>query len=134
MRTEIRDSGLKTEIEESRGPLEDENILDRKELMERVGGDEDFAKEIIAIFMEDTPSQMEKLNLALKENDPVRVKHQAHTIKGSSANIGARGLTDTAFKMEMTGKDGDIDSARDLMEKLEKEFEKLQRILSEPES
>jgi len=102
--------------------------------MERIGGNEDFAKELLAIYMEDTTSQIEKLNQALKDNDSVLVEYQAHTIKGSSANIGAHRLTDTAFKMEMAGKDGDIDSARALMEELEKEFEKLQQILSYPES
>lgn len=132
--TSTGDAGLKTETEESREILEDEDIFDRNELMERVDGDEDFAKELLVIFMEDTLSQMEKLNQALKDKDPAQVEHQAHTIKGSSANIGARRLTDTAFEMEMTGKDGDIESARALMKKLEKEFEKLRRTLSYPES
>ena len=130
---ETRDADLKTETGDLRKPSEDKDIFDRKEMMERVGWDEDFAKELLAIFMEDTPSQMEKLKQALKDKQPDQVEHQAHTIKGSSANIGAHRLSNTAFKMEMTAKDGDIDSARGLMEQLEKEFEKLKQILPYPE-
>lgn len=106
--------------------------FDRSELMGRVDGDERLCDEILDLFMQDTPVQLEKLKRAMEGNDATQVEKQAHAIKGASANIGAHALRDAAFEMEMAGRRGDLNPARTLENKLETEFEKLRTALSCP--
>ena len=49
--------------------VDEKDVLDRSELLERVGGDEELSNEILDIFIKDIPEQFETLRGALKDND-----------------------------------------------------------------
>jgi CheY-like chemotaxis protein len=105
-------------------------VFDRKILLERLDGDEEIFKEIIATFLEDAPIQVEKLKKALQEGDANRVERQAHLIKGAALNIGGNGLQAAARELEVAGKDGDLTKAQSLVATLDQEFEKLKGVLA----
>ncbi len=54
---------------------------------------EAFVKAIDA-FVADTPSRLEALREAATDGETTTLKHLAHTLKGSSGNLGALRLTD----------------------------------------
>ena len=53
----------------------------------------------------------------------LKVKAAAHGLKGSSATLGATKLSALCLEMEMKGKDGDMDGAEELLEKIEEAIE-----------
>jgi histidine phosphotransfer protein HptB len=65
------------------------------------GDNDEFLKEIVGIFLEDTPQRIEELDLSLASQDKVRFTRAAHSIKGSSANLGALALRAAAEKLEI---------------------------------
>jgi HPt (histidine-containing phosphotransfer) domain-containing protein len=105
-------------------------VFDRAALLDRLGGDEELCNEILSVFFKDVPTQLEELKQALDDHDVELVERKAHTIKGSSANIGAQALSHAALEMETAGKERELDEVCSLVIKFESEFEKLRMVLS----
>ncbi len=105
-------------------------VFDKSDLLDRLGDDEDLCKEIIELFIEDTPHQINKLKKALEKKDASIIQRQAHLLKGSSANTSVLGMQEIAFQIEKAGETGDLEIATSLLLKLEEEFEKFKRIIS----
>jgi CheY-like chemotaxis protein/HPt (histidine-containing phosphotransfer) domain-containing protein len=102
-------------------------ILDWESLVLRLGGDVELAQDILVGFIEDAPKQMAALRAALEAGDTEALRRNAHTLKGSSANVSATALQDAAFSMESAGVRGDGEAATSAMAELEKAFECLRQ-------
>jgi len=111
-------------------PSEEASVFDRTALLNRVGGDEDICQEIIGIFLQDVPIQIEFLENTINKKDPALVDRQAHTLKGASGNVGAVSLQDAALQLELAGKNGDLSRATEMLNTIKKEFEKLKKAVT----
>ena len=110
--------------------LVEEDVFDRSALLERVGGDKDLLSEIIAMFIEDIPVQLEELKQGIKENDAAVIRDQGHKIKGASATVGAETMRQAAYEIELAGTDGKLDCIPGLVAKLAQEFERLKGVVN----
>lgn len=63
-------------------------------------GDDSFLKEIIGIYLEDTPVRLADLRAAAAKGDAALYTRAAHTIKGSSSNVGAAAVRAIAEQIE----------------------------------
>jgi HPt (histidine-containing phosphotransfer) domain-containing protein len=63
-------------------------------------GDDSFLKEIIGIYLEDTPLRIADLRAAAARGDTALYTRSAHTIKGSSSNVGAMAVRALAERLE----------------------------------
>ena len=108
-------------------PVE-EDVFDRLALLERVGGDKDILNDIIAMFIEDIPVQLEELKQGIKENNAAIIRGQGHKIKGVSATVGAKAMRQAAYEIELAGTDDKLDCIPGLVAKLEQEFERLKEV------
>lgn len=108
-------------------PMED--VFDRAGLLDRLMGDEDLAKEILGGFLEDVPRKVTALKEALDKSDAPSVQLQAHTLKGTSANIGAVALQEVANQIEIAGETGDLVKAGSLVSKLDEQLEILNKLI-----
>jgi len=59
-----------------------------------------FLKEILSIFIDDTPARIAELRTSLAEGNVQVFVRAAHSIKGSSSNVGASELRSAAEKLE----------------------------------
>lgn len=64
------------------------------------GDNDEFLREIIGIFLEDTPQRIAELDQSLAANDVPTFTRAAHSIKGSSSNLGTMRLRELAEKLE----------------------------------
>ena len=86
-------------------------------------GDNDaFVREIRDIFFQDTPQRLAELDECLASGDAAKFSRTAHSIKGSSANLGAVGVCAIAEKIEAESKTKPIASLAGLVENLKLEF------------
>ncbi len=108
-------------------PLDPETIASIRAL----AGDEgdDFLREIIGIFLEDTPLRFTELDDALRVRDVGKFARAAHSIKGSSSNVGAFLLRGEAEALEQKAHLG-WDGAGESIERLRQEFERTKQALS----
>jgi len=99
-------------------------VFDKIALLNRLDNDEKLCKELIEMFIEEVPVYVNNLKRFFKNNDISSVIHQAHTIKGASANVEAHGIKYWALKIEMAGTNNDFDRIYSYVKNFEGEFEK----------
>ena len=109
---------------------EEASVFDRTALLNRVDGDKAFCQEIISMFLQDVPKQIESLENTISKKDTALIDRQAHTLKGASGNVGAVSLQAAAMHLEMAGKNGDLSRATEMLDTIKKEFEKLKKTMT----
>jgi HPt (histidine-containing phosphotransfer) domain-containing protein len=91
----------------------------------------DFVGEIIDTYNEETAELVEQLQQALAAQDTATFARCAHSIKSSSASLGALVFADQARELELTGKAGDLSGAGPRVERLAADFALVRRSLEE---
>jgi histidine phosphotransfer protein HptB len=85
-------------------------------------GDDTFLKEIIGIYLEDTPLRLADLRTAAAKGDPALYTRAAHTIKGSSSNVGAMAVRALAEELEHRSKTETHSALEPLRARLDEAF------------
>lgn len=88
-------------------------------------GDNDvFLREIIGIFLEDTPLRIAELEQSLAAGDQVKFARAAHSIKGSSSNLGAMALRAAAETLEHHARSGGLTGVEPHVAAVKTEYER----------
>ena len=86
------------------------------------GDNDEFLREIAGIFLEDTPQRIVELRQSLNAGDVGKFTRAAHSIKGSSANLGASLLRMAAEKLEHQSRTAGLDGVAPLVAEVTAEF------------
>jgi histidine phosphotransfer protein HptB len=86
----------------------------------------EFLREIVNIYLEDTPKRITDLKTFMASGDVKSFTRAAHTIKGSSANVGAQILKRIGERMELLSRTEGILNIAPLIVATEEEFAKVQ--------
>ncbi len=89
------------------------------------GDNGEFLREIVGIYIEDTPKRLADLRAALASGDVTSFTRAAHTIKGSSANVGAQVLKGIAERLEIVSRKEGLGGVSGLIADCEEEFERV---------
>jgi HPt (histidine-containing phosphotransfer) domain-containing protein len=101
-------------VPEADVPVLDHDVLD--EVLESTGNDLDFVKELIDTYLADAPAQLEDMAAAIEADNAASLVRPAHTLKSSSATVGAMRLSAVARELEMAGRSGLLEpSAREML-------------------
>ena len=103
-------------------------IFDHDDLLYRVGGDEEFCKEVVNTFLEEIPVLIKKLKEAILKKDITIVKNFGHTLRGIALNVSALRIVDIAVEIEKIGKKKNLTKLSSLIVKLEQELENFRKI------
>jgi CheY-like chemotaxis protein len=118
------------EQEECRYVGDDGEHVDRRALLDRLGGDSQLLSELIEIYLSESPSLLAAAQRALREKNGQDLARAAHTIKGSAGNFIARATLETAEQLEAFAEQEDFSRAQEAMSGLEREMERLGRALN----
>jgi len=80
--------------------------------------------ELVQVFMDEFPQNLAELQLHLKERKADLVRKTAHKMKGSGANLGAKGFAKICYKLELMGKNNELKKTDELITKLGKIYKK----------
>jgi len=106
-----------------------ENIIyvdtDQITTLKNLGGDDEPAliNQFIETYLEDSPSDILKIEQSIMQNDIKELKASAHKLKGASGNIGACYMQKLCLALENHAKENDLNSARTAYNELLKVFE-----------
>jgi CheY-like chemotaxis protein/HPt (histidine-containing phosphotransfer) domain-containing protein len=92
-------------------------------------GAPDLLSQLIELFLGDAAPRLAGLAQAVAQGDARALERQAHTLKGSSANIGARRLARLCEDLELLGRSGELGRAPGLLTQLEAEFDRVRAAL-----
>jgi HPt (histidine-containing phosphotransfer) domain-containing protein len=104
----------------------DQPILDESALVDlasSVGGDMAFVTELIEAYLGDAPAQIAQIHAGVEAGDPASVVRPAHTLKSSSATVGAQRLAATARRLELASRNDELDGATDALDSLDAEWQ-----------
>jgi signal transduction histidine kinase/CheY-like chemotaxis protein/HPt (histidine-containing phosphotransfer) domain-containing protein len=95
------------------------------------GGDNDFVFEMIDLFIEQSPRNLEVMRAALDVGDLPAIAKAAHNMKSSSAYLGARRLSELCAQLETKANAREANFVARAVEALTAEFDVVRRALSE---
>ncbi len=102
----------------------------KAETIERLGGDEDLLRELVEIFVTESPKLLAKLRDAIGSSDADAVMRGAHSIKGELSCLGAVAAANTAQKLETMGSSREMAQAPEVFSILEREVQAVSRVLA----
>jgi HPt (histidine-containing phosphotransfer) domain-containing protein len=101
-------------------PIDPEAIENLRAL--NPGDDDEFLKEIIGIFLEDTPQRIAELDQCLASFDQPKFTRAAHSIKGSASNLGATKVREVAEQLEHQSRNSGLNGLDQLLATLGNEY------------
>jgi CheY-like chemotaxis protein/HPt (histidine-containing phosphotransfer) domain-containing protein len=130
---EAEPDGLASEtssgFEASEGAAIDHSALE--DLRALQGEDEpDILKVLIELYLEEAPPRLAALREAIEGGDARTVERAAHTLKGSTANMGAMRMAAVCAELEKVGGSGELTRAPELLEQLVVEFDRARQALN----
>jgi PAS domain S-box-containing protein len=90
-------------------------------------GDLAFEQDLIQSYVSQTEQLLKALESSVHEGNEKEISYMAHTIKGSSANAGAKGMQEIADRIEHLETAEEPDSGFELLSELRSEFERVRR-------
>ncbi len=119
---------------EAEEPILDATVLENfRQLQEP--GEPDVVAQLIDLFLRELPDKLAAAQDALTNRDAARLAKAAHTLKGSSANIGARRAARVCLELEQLAKANRLDDAEQTFARLQQEYayvrDALQRVRAE---
>lgn len=104
-------------------------VFDYDDFLDRIDGDVDLLKEVIEIFLKDTPGLLADLYAAIRSGNARAVERAAHTLKGTAANISAKKLQSLSQHVQSALKENNTADLEPFIGQFEKEFKELDREL-----
>ncbi len=86
-------------------------------------GEPELLLDLIGLFLSDGPTKLEAVSEGVLAGDLERVERAAHSLKGSSGNLGARRLQHLCENLVGRTRVGELDGARRVAAQLDEVFE-----------
>ena len=92
-------------------------------LREITGGDLEFVDELIDTYLDDAAGQLDAMRAAAAAGDAAAMVRPAHSLKSTSANVGATALVELCRALEADGRTGAVPDAVDRVADCDRAFD-----------
>jgi len=99
-----------------------DSVIDHASLLAGVDGNRRFLRELVRLFLADCPVRLAEIKEAIRRSDVGALGRAAHTLKGSIGNCAAKNAYAAAQRLEIMGRDGNLDNAVEACGTLESEL------------
>jgi HPt (histidine-containing phosphotransfer) domain-containing protein len=110
------------------------DVLDRQVLAQLgkvlTNGKPELLGRVIKLYLAESPKLMKKLRQAADASNAPDIAASAHSLKSSSANVGAKALSRYCEDLERSARRADTEEARRLLAKVESEHGSVQAALA----
>ena len=107
-----------------------ENLIDYQEALERLGGDEEFLKELLHELVDQFDQNFDEIKHAISSKNYDELRSLSHSLKGASANLNVTRMASHFLKLEDLGDSQKIDGAEKLLELVANDRNELELFLS----
>ena len=101
-------------------------------------GDPELLLDLIQMFLDDGPSKVAAVQEGLAAGDFDKAERAAHSLKGSSGNLGARYLQDVCEQLQLSARNHELEVSRQLTPRLTECYaaaeQALRRVLADYQS
>jgi len=106
-----------------------QEILDEAQLLARFEGEPDLLRDVVGLYLDECPKLLDGIRGAVERGDAQGLERAAHKLKGTVANFSARTSYDAALRLEVMGRSGQLEQAREAVGQLESALEELKPVL-----
>ena len=92
-------------------------------------GEPDLVQELVGMYRAETPGLLADIRAAMAAGEADKLRHAAHSLKGSSNNLGVRQVAALSAEIEKKGRSGTVEGVDALLAQLEREFERAAQAL-----
>lgn len=85
-------------------------------------GDPELLLDLITLFLDDGPAKIQAMQEGVAERDFEKMERAAHSLKGSSGNLGARQLQDTCERIQLATRKRDFKTSQLLAPQMQTQF------------
>jgi CheY-like chemotaxis protein/HPt (histidine-containing phosphotransfer) domain-containing protein len=103
--------------------------IDASSLLDGVGGDRNLLREMVDVFVTDTPKLVGRIRRAITRNDAERLTGAAHALKGSVGNFDSGAVFEAVRRLEVAGREKNLTNAPALFAAAKTEIARLTRSL-----
>jgi HPt (histidine-containing phosphotransfer) domain-containing protein len=107
-----------------------DRVLDPTQVLDRVGGDRKLLRELVEVFLADSPRLRTDIRTAIAGGDAGKLRLAAHALKGAVGTFSAPDATEAAQRLETLGQQGNLTGAEEAAAALEHELERLEPVLA----
>jgi HPt (histidine-containing phosphotransfer) domain-containing protein len=107
----------------------DEKVLESIRTLQREGTS-DLLNRVIEAYLKEATRLLQALREAVEKADGEALRKAAHSLKSSSANVGAQRLSSLCKELETMGQEKSIQEAAYLLSKMILEYEVVQKSLN----
>ncbi|RMF01909.1 MAG: response regulator [Chloroflexi bacterium] len=100
-------------------------VLNHTRFLEDFGGDVDMFNELLDMLVEQATAHISKMNTAIEQHDFEALRFEAHSLKGSSATMGADRVSAVSYQLEKMGREENLAEAPAALAQLEQELQTL---------
>ena len=90
----------------------------------QVEGEPDLVQELVEMYQTEAPTLLSALREAVANGDAEKLRHTAHTLKGTSNNLGVKQVAVLSAELEKKGRSGSVAGAAEVLAQLEQEYER----------
>ena len=94
-------------------------LFDKNALLEEFKDEADILQVAIEIFTQKYETILQEISQAIVANDAPKVHFKAHELKGAVSNFRCSGIVESLQKLEMKGKENELDEAKELYTEIE---------------
>lgn len=88
-------------------------------------GEPDVLQEILTLFLDEVPKKINALHAAVAAGDATAVRRTAHSLKGSSGNIGAHAMYDVCRQLDDRARSEAPARLQPLLDAIDAEYRKV---------
>jgi len=104
--------------------------MDFRELAENLELEENELLELLRLFVESGYSDLNELQSAIEDGDAEKAGRVAHSIKGTSANLGLTEIFEFAKRIEMNVRNNDLFGATGAAKRIKEELDRIAKALA----
>jgi histidine phosphotransfer protein HptB len=105
-------------------------VVNRPEILERLGGDEEIMVMMFDMFQQDLDSNCGAIMAAIASGQPEEIRREAHTVKGLLATFSDEAGAAAAYAVEQQAKAGNMDGLADAARALERRMREVAAVLA----
>jgi HPt (histidine-containing phosphotransfer) domain-containing protein len=104
--------------------------MDFKELAENLELEETELLELLGLFVKTGYSDLNKLQSAIEDGDTEKIARVAHSIKGTSANLGLTEIFECVKRIEISIQNSDLYGATGAAKRINKQLDEIAKALA----
>ncbi len=98
-------------------------------LSQELGGDREPVRDLIQSYLHEAPITLARVRSAVERGSGTDLASAAHSLKSSSAMLGAKAVSDLAVELEEIGRSGSLEGASERLAALNHLFPRVEQAL-----